>query len=445
MRMLRRRLRHERGSVLILTALSLTLLMSFLALAVDVGNLYFKQCQLQTLADTAAMAGALEIDACAGTTNCGVMQTAATTALTEGGNPTPTLFKQCAAASGSPTQLLLTLNNGPCSLGSSDPNSGNINYVEAVVTMQQPTFFAKMFRVYSVQISARAEAGKSLPPGSCMSVIGPSGQSLTLNSGGSITDGAGSDCGVTVNSSSTGTCLGGTPAVMENAGGIVHVGFFNIKGNECNNGASLTPLPTTGASAVPDAFAAEITAGTLTVPTTSGLTTQSVSTVSGATTLNPGYYQNGINFNGSGYTVTLQPGLYYMGGGINVGGVTINGTGVTIYIANGQLNMNGGSTVNLTAPATGPTAGLVIWQAAGDTSAMNLDSASSSSWGGGIYLPSAQLTLNGGSYVTAYAMVVVQSIMLNSSISLSCSLMPGGVCPGGGGTGNGSTTIALAE
>lgn len=447
MRMPRGWHRDERGSILVMTALCLTLLMSFLGLSIDAGNLYYVQSQLQTMADSAAMAAALEVDACAGTTNCGVMQTAATTALPEGGSQTPTLFKQCAAASGSSGQLLLTVNNGPCALGSSDPNYGNINYVEAVVTVLQPTFFAKLFGVPSVQVSARAEAGKSLPPSSCMDVIGASGQTLTLNSGASIKDATGSNCGLTVNSSASQTCLGSSYAAVVDAGVTVNVGFFNIKGNYCNNGPPLTTVPTTGASAVPDPFLAEITAGTLTVPTRpSSNSSTCCNPVGGAITLQPGYYPGGLNFNSGTYTVTLQPGVYYMDGGVNVaGGVTINGSNVTIYMASGQLNMNGASTVSLTAPTTGSTAGLVIWQAASNNSEMNLDSATNSIWKGGIYLPSAQLTLNGGSYVTAYGMVDVQSAMVNSALSLSCSSMPGGVCPGGGGNGNGSTTTALAE
>ena len=271
-----------------------------------------------------------------------------------------------------------------------------------------------------------------------MDLTGTSGQTLTLNSGASITNGVGSTCGLNVNSN-------GTPAVMANSGATVNLGSFNIRGGITNNGALLIPSPTTGSSAVPDPFAAEIAAGTLSVPTQG--TTQSVSTVNGATTLSPGYYANGLNFNGGGYTVTLNPGVYYMGGSVNIGGLTINGSGVTIYMASGQLNMNSASTVNLTAPSTGSTAGLVIWQAASDTSSMNLDSASNSSWKGAVYLPNGQLTLNGGSNVSAFGMVVAQSLMLNSSISLSCSSMPGGACPGAGGSGagNGSQTIALAE
>jgi hypothetical protein len=76
---------------------------------------------------------------------------------------------------------------------------------------------------------------------------------------------------------------------------------------------------------------------------------------------------------------------------------------------------------------------------------MNLDSGSNSSWGGGVYLPGAQLTLNGDSTVSGFGMIVAKSVMLNSAISLSCTSMPSGSCPGGSGAGNGSATTALAE
>jgi hypothetical protein len=114
-------------------------------------------------------------------------------------------------------------------------------------------------------------------------------------------------------------------------------------------------------------------------------------------------------------------------------------------MASGQFNMNSVSTINLTAPSSGPTAGLVIWQPASNTSQMNLDAGSSSSWGGGVYLPGAQLTLNGDSTVSGFGMIVAKSVMLNSAIALSCTSMPGGACPGGSGSGNGSATTALAE
>ncbi len=439
-------LRDESGNILVLTALSLIVLMSFLALAIDVGNLYYTQRQLQTMADSAAMAGALEYDACAGTKNCSVMQTAATTALTEGLTPTPaapTLVTQCAAASGAAGQVFLTLNNGPCAVAG-DPNAGAANYVEAVVSEKAPTYFAGLFGVATVQLSARAEAGQSLPSGPCMDVTGTSGQTLTLNSGAKITDAPGANCGVWDNSTASGTCTGGTPAVMADSGSTVNVGSFNIKGNDCSNGAFLNPSPTVGASAVPDPFAAEITAGTLTVPTQPGNSPTNSGTVNGTTTLQPGTY-TGLNFNGSGYTVTMEPGLYYFTGSLNIGAQNLTGTGVTIYMESGALTMNSASQMTLSAPTSGPQAGMLIWEASNNTSSMILDSGSNSSWGGAIYVPDAQLTLNGGSTAAAYGMVVANSVMLNSTLTLACTSMPGGVCPGSGGASSGSATVALAE
>ena len=232
---------------------------------------------------------------------------------------------------------------------------------------------------------------------------------------------------------------------MENSGATVNLGSYNVHGNVCKNGGSYTPSPSLGTPIVPDPFAS------LTAPAIPAASPDCCNPVGGAMTLHPGYYSSGLNFNGSGYTVTLAPGLYYFGGNLMVGGVTLTGSGVTIYMGgSSQLNMNSASTVTLSAPSSALSncascAGMLIWQATGNTSDLNLDSASNSGWGGAIYLPSAQLTLNGGSYVTSYGMLVANKLMVNSAISLGCSSMPGGVCPGGGGNGSGSTSIALAE
>ena len=426
---------NERGSITLLTALCLPMLLGALAIAIDIGYLYITQRQLQTLADAAAMAGALEASSCS-TANCGVIQTAATSAFTEDGRPAPTVFLQCATASG--TGVLLTINNGPCALGASDPNHLDANYVEAVVTEQVPTYFAGFRGFHTVQISARAEAGKSSPPGPCLNILGTSGQTVTLNSGASITDGTGSTCAFNVNSS-------GTPSVLEVSGATVDVGSYTVHGTVTDNGGSYTPAPTTGTATKPDPIAAEITAGTITTPTQPAVSSTCCNPVSGATTLQPGYYSSGLNFNGSGYTVTLNPGVYYFGGSMVVGGVNLTGSNVTIYFANGSLTMNSASTMTLSAPSTGSTAGMLIWQAPADSSPMILDSSSSSSWGGAVYVPGAQLTLNGGSTAVGYGMIESQSLMMNSAISLSCASMPGGVCPGGSGSASGSATIALAE
>ena len=120
--------------------------------------------------------------------------------------------------------------------------------------------------------------------------------------------------------------------------------------------------------------------------------------VAGTTSLSAGTYCGGINFNsGSGaYTVTFGAGTYVFTGDVNVDtAVTLNGTGgVTLYFASGSLTMNSASTVDLVAPTSGSYAGILIWQASTDSSAMIIDSNSSSTLQGAIYLPDAQLTLN---------------------------------------------------
>jgi uncharacterized membrane protein len=55
------KLRDEGGSILVLAALGMTVLFGLAAVAIDVGNWYYTQRQLQSFADAAAMAGALEI------------------------------------------------------------------------------------------------------------------------------------------------------------------------------------------------------------------------------------------------------------------------------------------------------------------------------------------------------------------------------------------------
>jgi hypothetical protein len=58
----RRRGTRDRGAVAIVVALSLVLLMGFLALVVDVGNLFRVRGELQNAADAAALAGAQALD-----------------------------------------------------------------------------------------------------------------------------------------------------------------------------------------------------------------------------------------------------------------------------------------------------------------------------------------------------------------------------------------------
>ena len=179
---LRNGLKDESGQALIFTAVAMAVILGFAGLVVDVGQLHYAQSQVQAAADAAAVAGALEIDYCGGTSACTAMQTAAQKALVENGLTGSTLVTQCGTSSG--TSLTLTLNNGPCSAGSTakDPNYGNANYVEAVVSEPQPSYFMRVLGITSTKITAKAEATLGNWP-FCVDALGTSGTTLQTNGG----------------------------------------------------------------------------------------------------------------------------------------------------------------------------------------------------------------------------------------------------------------------
>lgn len=413
----------ESGQVLVLTVLCMTVLLGFMALAIDVGQLYYTQRQLQTAADAAALAGALEGQQCGTTNNCIAMRNAAKSALVENGIASPTVVTQCASSTG--TGLTLVVNNGPCALGSSDPNYKNSNYVEAVVTKQQPTFFARVLGINSVTIATRSEAALG-PPQFCLDVLNPTApQALLMNGNSSLQ----ASCGVMVDSNS------GT-ALLANGNVKLTASAIHVHGGDLLNGhPTVSPTPSTNVPAMPDPLANTPVPplGACGATTSSPFTgSKNQVTVNGksSATFNPGTYCGGIQFNGQS-TGTFNPGLYIFNGPMVVnGGVTLSGNGVTFYFASSSLTMNGNSNANLVAPTTGTYAGILLFQNASDTTTMILDGDTASVWQGAIYLPAAQLTLNGGSNLAAYTILDVNTLIVNGNDTFTLgkdySSLPGG-------------------
>jgi hypothetical protein len=109
-------------------------------------------------------------------------------------------------------------------------------------------------------------------------------------------------------------------------------------------------------------------------------------------TLTPGCYNN-INLNKA--TVTFQPGLYTLAGGANLNKANITANGVTIYIPpNATINFNNANNMVLTAPTTGPTAGVAYFQSKSNSNDVNFNQATAG-LAGLIYAPSAAMNYNG--------------------------------------------------
>src|SRR5262249_7279934 len=148
--------------------------------------------------------------------------------------------------------------------------------------------------------------------------------------------------------------------------------------------------------------------------------------------LEPGVYCGGMKLN-AGANVTLNPGIYYLDKGdltVN-GGATLTGTGVTlVFTSSNRKNyanatINGGATINLTAPSSGPTAGIVFF---GDrlmtmNTAFKLDGGSSTTFTGAIYLPAAAVSFAGGAAGNNGSTQIVPNTIScdgNSNLAVKC-------------------------
>ena len=406
---------EESGQALVLGAICLTVLLGMLALVIDIGFIHYKQTQLQTAADSAALAAGLEISNCSSTGGvvCSNMKTAAEKALIEDGITSATIKPTSGCTVSKSSALAMIINVGPCVLGSSDPNKGDAYMAEVVLTEPQSTFFGSIVGVPTFNLVARAEAGEayylSNGGGNCIHT-----QSLTINSGGSLQL---DNCGIY-----DGGSLGTDSGAKVTASAFLYYGSWspnNCSGNSCKwtlGGEQTQPTHTNAAQSDPLLG--------LTAPSQPATSTTNTQTPNSGQTLQPGYYPNGFNLNSS-VAVNLNPGLYYMGGSINVGdGATLGctgctgGLGVTLYFSGGTLQANSGSNVQLTAPSTGNTsngnvANMLLWEGPNGQN-MTIDSGSKSYFQGTIYLPNQSLTLNSGSQVILNSSSVATGIDVNS-------------------------------
>lgn len=392
--------KNESGQTIILLALSLAVLCGFLGLAIDVGQMRSAERRLQESADAAALAGALEITYCNGSANCSQMTTAAQDAMSENGMSGGALITDCSTSPGS--GLSLAVHNGPCALGSSDPNNGDARFVEAVVTNDQPTYFARIFGLNSVRLSARAEAKEGSSPFCIYVADAPSnGGSMNISPGSHLD----ANCGIDV----------GSNVSLQNG---EHIGskIFDVAGSVSGSSNQVSPAPVQYAPPMEDPLA------TMPAPTTSVSCPSSANTITTSSnlTLSPGGYC-GVTVNKG--TLTLQPGVYYLQGTFYVGnGASVTGTGVTLYFASGTFNADNGSTITLSAPTNpyntngtpNPYYGILYWEAASDTSTFMLQPGSKSKWEGVIYLPGATLDIGDGGSLAAYTILVVKSLTIAS-------------------------------
>jgi hypothetical protein len=163
----------------------------------------------------------------------------------------------------------------------------------------------------------------------------------------------------------------------------------------------------------------------------------------GTWTLNPGVYCNGLSFSNSA-VATLSAGVYFIDRGTFdvAGGATVTGTNVTIVLTSstgsGYANaeIDNGTTVTLSAPTTGATAGLVFFadrrSSAGSVTTVMAGGASLNLTGA-LYLPTQTLNWNNGASnasSTCTELIAGTITLGGANLQINC---PAGVAAIGGG------------
>ena len=396
----------ERGSALILTASMMVVLTGFMGLGLDVASLYHHRRVLQTAADAGALGGGNEIYR----GNTSLIAPATLSATAENGY-----------AHGI-DDVAVTVNHPP--LGG--VYAGDPDAVEVLIAQPSPTYFMRVFGWTSVSVPARAVAWVGANDRNCIYLMEPTAsKALELNSNATLNAG----CGLRVNSSNPSAIR-----LTSNAGATVTTASVtgDIEGTVTT---TASPGPQTGVwPRSPDPLAY------LTPPTYSGCDYTGLELDSGTTILNPGVYCQGISMTSSAQAM-MNPGIYIMRGkGIQLESSTVlEGTGVMIYLTDGgyeynPINFQSSTEVRLSAPTTGPYAGILFYQdpnAGMDEDVHSFESSSNSYLEGALYFPTQVLQYLSSSTLQANYTIVVARVLQGESSALMTvnadySGLPGG-------------------
>ncbi|WP_294539695.1 TadG family pilus assembly protein [uncultured Rhodoblastus sp.] len=390
---MRNLLRCRRGAVGFATLIAMVPLIGAVALGGEAATWYVIRQQAQNAADAAAYSGALTLSCTLGA--CSDAQTV------------DYRGKEFAAQNGFCNSGDTGYPGNAC-LPTRPPQSVTITQttwngkpaVQATVQQTQPTYLAGVLGLTTVQIGATAVAQVfaittiTQQPPSCASNCGcilqtksnpAGGTGLSMSNGVSVTL---NNCGVKVNATDktkalsvtggalltvTGGALLTSPSLSVNGGVAINNGGKIKIDKDAAKTSCPTPCPySTGKNVGDDPYAA---AGVV-MPTSSGGPTTNWTCGGGATcNVSPGVSTSVALGNGS--TFNMQPGIYFINNGITIGGgVTVKcplctaGAGVTFVINSGTVNIGNGASVTLTAPSTGPTAGIAFF---GSTSASEIN------------------------------------------------------------------------
>ena len=418
--------KKEKGQAIYLIVFGIMALVGSAALAIDGGRIYLDRREVQNTADSAALSAAL--------TDC------------TGSGDLVVKARAIAAANGfdhNDPDVTVTVNNPP----TSGPYTGDSEYYEVVIQTITEVGLAQLVRQGTFPVEARAVAlceegttgGGAVGDGNGILALRTSGDDAIYAPGNVrievLNGGIHSDS----SHSQAITALGSSQIAADV---VTVVGGYKTTGT-----ATITPTPITGAPVMGDPLASltppenPYSSGPCTSYTSPGWSTHHIE---------PGLYCN-IHATGSA-DVFMAGGTYVVDGGqfkvdgaaeiIADSGITlilINGASFHqagsgrfeleesfIYVESGSINFTGDVNFTITAPTSGPWAGMAFYMDQNNTSSFDIHGSSSSTAQGTIYAPAANVVVTGasGNFVLD-SQIIAYDVTVNGSAAVTVDYEPG--------------------
>jgi Flp pilus assembly protein TadG len=377
--------RSRRGVIVVLVAVCLTVILAFVAIAVDGGGLLEQRRQAQATADAAALAAAEDL-----------FRNYPRNKGYDLGGTARTAAQQIAAAngfSGDGIESVVSIRISPETyLGG--PNQGQPlprGYVEVTAQYNRQRYFSAILGTGRIPIGGRAVARGKWEPSYVGIHVLDLHQSASLTSTG--------ESFVTVNGAAV-IVNSDAPDAATSTGGTLTASPFNITGGTSVSGGK-------------GGFWGEINYGTPPEPDPLRHVPEPIMTdysdrsngpihiSNGNRQLSPGVYHGGISVSGKG-NLTLEPGIYYMdGGGFSFTGQgNLLAQGVMIFNAPKQsshvIDISGTGSIIMSPPQSGPYKGLTLFQDRESDNVLSVSGGGYMDITGTFYAAGALMKVSGG-------------------------------------------------
>lgn len=407
----RERLRADRrGAVALMVGVMSPMLMGFLALTVDAGFWVVGQTRLQVAADAGAMGASF------------LLSSSTFKGMTAANQQTAAQAVALAEAQGAMTKLTGTLTT-PVTVSV----AGDYSAVTVTLYGQASNYFGKVFNIAAPLMRATATATLPKSSKACVLALGTTGNAILVDNQGTL--------------SATG-CVVSKASIYLNSGTItadslVAAGTIS-QSNSGSNTLSANSQTANASSTPADPYASK------TAPSAGSCTTHPDYTAYGTYTANPGTWCGNQVIGGNSSTITFNPGVYV----INNGDLTFNNASITsaagvTFVLTGTSPGNfswtnySNTTFAISAPTSGSTAGIAVWQGcnSGGSQTTSFQGGSTLNLSGSVYAPCSATDIGNYAQIAPPLNGTMNFISKSVYVHGSAALRASGTAVGGGGGG----------